>query len=203
MSQKQPQITDGKPKRKKRRFLRFFLLFGMLGFMGLGVTYGLAKFGVIKLPQQPILTPLYARIGLKTPGLPARTVARKPAPDPLATERKTLEAQRKTLQDERAEWEKQKQETAQREADAKTKVKAQESARKDALDPKSLSRIAAIYEEMPTEKVSKILALLPDVQVIELLRRMDEKKVAEILGTEKPARAARLSITIAKPIAQN
>lgn len=201
MANKQSDNQTGKPKRKKRGLFRLLLVMGMLTAVGLGVTYGLAKFGVIRLPQKPFLTPLYAKIGLKQSTKSTTSVASKPAPDPLLNERKNLEEQRQNLQKEREEWEKQKQESAKREAEAKTQ--AQATPHKETLDPKNLSRIATIYEEMPTEKVSKILALLPDAQVIELLKRMDEKKVGEILATEKPARAARLSLTIAKTNAAN
>ena len=70
-----------------------------------------------------------------------------------------------------------------------------------APDPKSLSRLASGYEQMPPEKVMPIFSKLPDPQVIALLRRMDEKQVALILAIVPPERAARMTLALAKPAA--
>ena len=66
-------------------------------------------------------------------------------------------------------------------------------------DPRSLSRLAAIYEQMPAETANKIFTKLPDLEVIALLRKMDEKKVSQILAIVAPDRAARLTLALSKP----
>jgi flagellar motility protein MotE (MotC chaperone) len=191
MSRRQEQ-GRAQPKRKRGGLKIVLVLFFLMG-LGLGVTYALAKFGLVRLPQKPFLNPIYAKLGLNSPQLPARTAA--PPPDPLAEERKRLAVQREALAKDREEWESQKQEQAKREAEAQKQAaaKAQETAKKekDALDPKGLARMAAVYEEMPTAKVSKIFAVLPDNQLLQLLKRMDEKKVAEILAEEKRDKAVK------------
>jgi flagellar motility protein MotE (MotC chaperone) len=202
-TQQPDQITDGKPKKRKgRKILKLLFFMGFLGCLAFGVTYGLAKFGVVRLPQKPLLKPLYAKLGLNSPKLPAR-VTSTPLPDPLADERKKLQVARDSLAQERADWERQKAENAQREAERKkAEAKSAPTEKRDTTDPKALARLAAVYEEMPPQKVTKILAVLPDAQVIELLKRMDEKRVAELLGEEKPARAARLSLSLVKPVSE-
>ncbi len=198
-TQQEPkQITEGKPKKRKgRKFLKLLFCMGFLGCLAFGVTYGLAKFGLVRLPQQPLFKPMYAKLGLNSPKLPAR-VTSTPPPDPLADARKKLQVARDSLTQERADWERQKADNAQREAE-RQKAKTQNTEKRETTDPKALARLAAVYEEMPPQKVTKILAVLPDTQVIELLKRMDEKRVAELLGEEKPARAARLSLSLIKP----
>ncbi len=208
---RQPKEKRAKKPRKKRRFLRFFVFVLLLGAVGLGVTYNLAKRGLVRLPQKPFLMPLYAKIGLKPT---SRKVATAKAPDPLAEEKQKLNSMRESFQKEHEDWERLKQAQVQSEAEAKAKVlaeaeikkqeakRAEEEAKKtpppSTIDPKSLARMAAVYEEMPIAKLSKIFAVLPDDEVIQLLRRMDEKKVAEVLAEEKPARAARFSLTLSK-----
>ncbi len=187
--------TPAKPKKKKRILLRIFVAGMFLGVISLGVVYGLAKFGLVRLPANPALTPLYAQIGLK-PKRGAQQVAKAAQPDPLAEEKRKLSAMREALQKERDDWESLKQSNAKKaeEPTAKTTRSAQNS-----VDPKALARMAMVYEEMPIEHLTKIFALLPDDQVIQLLRRMEEKKVADILAAEKPVRAARFSVILSQP----
>ena len=158
--------------------------------MTLGGAYGLAKIHVIKLPPNPALRPLWKAIGLKPPVapiLPAAALAR--APDPLLAQKKALDAEKMKLAEDRAALQNAQQNTAK--ADAAT-------SEQNALDPRSVARMAAVYEQMPTEKAVPIFAILPDSQALALLRSMDEKKVAEILAAEPPARAARFTLALAK-----
>ena len=60
--------------------------------------------------------------------------------------------------------------------------------------------MAAVYEQMPVDKLTKIFSLLPDAQVLALLRGMDEKKVAEILAALAPGRAARFTLALSRPV---
>lgn len=167
--------------------------------VGLGVTYGLAKFGVIPVQKlavkSPVVGKMLAKIGLNSPKLPAPTAASAApaaAPDPLAGEKKALQAQRQALEDERAAWE----------SDKKVQQQQQETSKRTAQvaapDPRSIARLASVYEQMPADSVTKIFAKLPDDQVIAMLRKMDEKKVSEILAIQTPERAARFTLTLSR-----
>lgn len=188
-----------KPKKKKRKLLRVLMAGMFLAAIALGGVYGLAKAGRISLPTNPKLAPLYAKIGLKPkhPPSSASQVANKLETDPLADERRALSVMRESLQKEREDWERLKQAQEKKAAEPPPAAKASPPPQ-NAIDPKALARMATIYEEMPVEKLNKIFTLLPDDEVIQLLRRMEEKKVADILAAEKPARAARLSLILSK-----
>lgn len=188
-----------KTKKKKRKLLRVLMAGMFLAAIALGSVYGLAKAGRISLPTNPAIAPLYANIGLNPRQSPAsaRQVAGKSEIDPLAGERRALAVMRESLQKEREDWERLKQAQEKKSAELPPAAKASPSPQ-NAIDPKALARMATIYEEMPVEKLNKIFTLLPDDEVIQLLRRMEEKKVADILAAEKPARAARLSLILSK-----
>ena len=173
-----------------------FVIFPL--FLLLGGAYGLAKVGVIptkKLAAKNRFAKLaFHLIGLDSPKLPAVQVtpARAVVPDPLDSRRKALAEQRAALEKERSDWEASRQ-TQTRPVTEKTATPAA------ATDPKALTRLAAVYEQMPAETVTKIFAKLPDPEVIALLRKMDEKKVAQVLAIVPPDRAATLTLALSKP----
>lgn len=166
----------------------------------LGVVYGLAKFGVLparKYAQKNnAMGKALRMIGLGSPRLPARQV-NMPAPvDPLAAEKKALAAERDALTKERAALQAQPAQPAALHNASDTKDAASATA---PPDPKEVARLASVYEQMSPDALKKIFDKLPDDQVIALLRRMDEKQVAEFLALETPERAARLTITLSHP----
>lgn len=61
-----------------------------------------------------------------------------------------------------------------------------------------LNRLAGVYEQMPVDEATKIMAKLPDTVVEPLLRRMDERQVGKLLTTFTPDRAAKLTLAMAK-----
>ena len=167
----------------------------------LGVGYGLARMQVIPTQKMGLKNPVLGRVlhmaglykaplSLKPglPGLPGQpgqptggqaSVGAGPSP-----EQQALKAQRNALDKERADWEAQKQAQAKLAEKPKTDVAASMS------DPREIARLSSIYEQMPAENVVKIFAKLPDPQTVALLRRMDEKKVGEVLAAIAPERAA-------------
>lgn len=179
---------------KKRLILVLIVLFPL----GLGVCYALAKFGVIPVQKwaakTPVLGKVLAKIGLDSPKLPApvKAGAAAAAPDPLASEKKVLEAQRQALEDERTAWENDKKVQERQKADV------QRTAQTALPDPRSVARMASVYEQMPADAVTKIFAKLSDDQVIALLRKMDEKKVGQVLAVQTPERAARFTLALSR-----
>ena len=179
---------------KKRLILVLVILFPL----GLGVCYALAKFGVIPVQKiaakNPALGKVLAKIGLNSPNLPApvKVGAAVAAPDPLASEKKVLAAQRQALEDERTAWENDKK------AQEKQKSTAQRTTQTTLPDPRSIARMASVYEQMPADAVTKIFAKLSDDQVIALLRKMDEKKVGQVLAVQTPERAARFTLVLSR-----
>ena len=156
--------------------------------MLLGVSYGLAKVQVIPTQKMggknPALAKLLSPLGLyKTP--PVKKPTAIAAVSVVSPEQQALKAQRDALDKERAEWESQKQAQAK-----STDDKSKPTPVVVPLDPRETARMASIYEQMPADSVVKIFAKLPDPQTIALLRRMDEKKVSEVLATIAPERAA-------------
>ncbi|HLJ53422.1 MAG TPA: hypothetical protein VKT77_00200 [Chthonomonadaceae bacterium] len=168
-----------------------------LGLM-LGGAYGLAKIGVIPVKRltarNRAARTLVRLVGLDSPRLPAVQVnaPHAAAPDPLAAERKELAGQRQALEKQRADWENVKRTQAKN-------AEAAAAAERAATDPKAIARLAAVYEQMPPDAVSKIFAKLPETEVLALLRKMEEKKVGEILAANAPDRAARLTLALSKP----
>ena len=161
----------------------------------LGVGYGLAKVQVIPTQKMGLKNPALGRVlhsvGLyKAPppvkmGLPGQAApGQAPAVAALSPEQQALKAQRDALDKERADWE------AQKQAQAKVGAAKPKSDAASAPDPREIARLASIYEQMPSENVVKIFAKMPDPQTIALMRRMDEKKVSEILAAIAPERAA-------------
>jgi flagellar motility protein MotE (MotC chaperone) len=165
--------------------------------LALGITWGLAKFGVIpvrKLAEKnPKIRPVLKTLALDTPQLPARTGPVPAPPDPLAGEKKALQAQRDTLDEERKKWESQRQAQLRKESDTRA------AALRAAPDPKNLARMAAVYEQMSPETVTLIFGKMRDDQVVALLRRMDEKQVGQVLAAVAPERAARLTLALSRP----
>ena len=158
--------------------------------LAVGAAYGLAKIHVIKLPANPALRPIWKMIGLKPPPVPAPATLAANAPDPLLAQKKALDAEKMKLAEDRAAFEESQS--------AQAKTDTAPAADQNALDPRSVARMATVYEQMPTEKAVSIFAILPDPQALALLRSMDEKKVAEILAAEPPARAARFTLALAQ-----
>lgn len=65
-----------------------------------------------------------------------------------------------------------------------------------ALSEPDLNRMAAVYEQMPVDEATKIMAKLPDSVVEPLLRRMDEKQVGKLLATFPAERSAKLTLAM-------
>jgi hypothetical protein len=59
-------------------------------------------------------------------------------------------------------------------------------------------RLAAIYDQMPVEDATRVMAKLPDPLVQRLLSRMDERQVGKLLGAFPPDRSARLTQALAR-----
>jgi hypothetical protein len=182
------------------KLIKVFLFVVFPLFLLLGGAYGLAKVGVIPIRQvaaknRPLRLALHL-IGLDTPKLPSVQVtpANAVAPDPLDSQRKALAEQRGALDKERTDWD------VQRQAQIKTSA-AKTATEQPVTDPKAIARLAAIYEQMPAETANKIFTKLPDPEVISLLRKMDEKKVSQILAIVPPDRAARMTLSLSKPVA--
>jgi flagellar motility protein MotE (MotC chaperone) len=161
-----------------------------------GLGYGLARIGILPVDKiaekNPALGSAFKAVGLYRP--PAHAAKAEAVPDPLAGEKKALQAQRDELSKERNELD--SQADRKRQSDARAR-EAEEAAKPD---PKNLARLASIYEQMAPAAVDKIFARLPNSEVIAILHRMDEKKVAEFLAGVTPERAARLTQELARPM---
>ncbi len=158
----------------------------------IGASYVLAKIGIIPVKKLANSNKMVAS-GLHSIGLykaPKIKKTASPAVDPLADQRKELAAQKAALDAERS--------ALHTQASAPIKVTPSKTASISPLDPKELARMAAVYEQMTAEVVTKIFVKLPDEQVIALLRQMDEKKVAKILEISTPERAARLTMNLSR-----
>ena len=154
-----------------------------------GIGYGLAKVGKIPVPNNPFLK----AIGLKPKVAPvAANVAKAPTAEEKA--QKVIAEQQAQFTKEREEWQ---AAAARKDKEAEVARVAQANAQPD---PKNVARMAAVYEQMPLEAVTKIFALMPDDRALALLRKMDEKRVAEILAAEKPERAVRFTLALSKKI---
>ena len=164
----------------------------------LGVGYGLAKANIVPAQKMAEKSPALARV-LKPLGLykipPAKPASATPTVSP---EQQALNAQRESLQKERADWEAQKQAQAKSEEQAKTDKAKQETAAAPSLDPREIARLASIYEQMAADNIVKIFAKMPDPQILALLRRMDEKKVGEVLAAIPPERAAFFTLQLSR-----
>jgi hypothetical protein len=132
------------------KLVKVFLFVVFPLFLVLGGAYGLAKVGVIPIRQvaakNHALGLALHLIGLDTPQLPAVQVtpASTVAHDPLDSQRRALTEQRSALDKERADWDIQRQ--------AQVKTAAVKTVTEQAVaDPKSIARLAAIYEQMPAE----------------------------------------------------
>ncbi len=157
--------------------------------LALGIGFGLAKAQIIPAQKMGEKNPALARV-LKPLGLyKAPEIKPAPAAPTISPEQQALQAQRASLDKERADWEAQKQAQANTEAKAKAD-KAKQETTAPSLDPKEVARLASIYEQMPADSVIKIFAKMPDPQTVALMRRMDEKKVGEVLAAIAPERAA-------------
>ncbi|MCS6775438.1 MAG: hypothetical protein RMJ43_04520 [Chloroherpetonaceae bacterium] len=178
------------------KVLRILLVLG-IPVIALPVLWGLARFNVIPVRrmagQNPALRPVLRALALDTPALPAPPGQAPVRPDPLEGERKALQAQREALAEERRQWE------AQRQRQLREAAAARAAALRAEPDPKSLSRLAAIYEQMPAAAVTRILSRMRDDYVVALLQRMDEKQVAQVLAAIPPERAVRLTVALSRP----
>ena len=164
----------------------------------LGIGYGLAKAQIIPAQKMGEKSAALARVlmplGLyKTP--PAKPAAGVPVVSP---EQQALNAQRDSLQKERADWEAQKQAQTKLEEQAKADKAKQDTTAAPPVDPKEVARLASIYEQMSADNIVKIFAKMPDPQIIALLRRMDEKKVGEVLAAIPPERAAFFTLQLSR-----
>lgn len=164
----------------------------------LGMGYGLARVEVIPVKKlaahKPALQFALRLVGLYPPvkaGM-KQTLGLQ-APDPLAGEKQAIRAEREAFDKERASYE------AQKQSQARTEQQAQAAAVNALPDPKEMARLATIYEQMPAETVNKIFLKLPENEALSLLRRMDEKQVALLLGGMPPERAARLTQFLSRP----
>jgi hypothetical protein len=61
-----------------------------------------------------------------------------------------------------------------------------------------IAKLASIYDQMSPDESTPLLAKLPDPLVLDLLNRMDEKRVAKILVGIDPKKADRLTRAMAK-----
>jgi flagellar motility protein MotE (MotC chaperone) len=182
------------------KLIKLFLFLVFPLFLLLGGAYGLAKVGVIPVRKMAgknkAAKAALHLIGLDSPKLPAVQVAAPHAPvgDPLEAQHKELAADRAAFEKQRADWEAQKQ--------AATKATPARAADpRAATDPKSITRLATVYEQMDPATANKIFTKLPDPEVIQILRKMDEKKVGQILAIVPPDRAARMTLALSKPAA--
>jgi flagellar motility protein MotE (MotC chaperone) len=161
----------------------------------LALGYGLARFGILPVDKiaekNGSLGSALKAVGLYEPHHGSIKVSA--ASDPLAGEKKALQAQRDELNQERSAMETQ---ADKRRQDEQKQRDAESAALPDA---KSLARLATIYESMQPAVVDKIFAKLPNSEMIAILRRMDEKKVAEYLAAAAPERAARITLELARP----
>jgi hypothetical protein len=66
------------------------------------------------------------------------------------------------------------------------------------VDPAKITRLSSIYEQMPAEDASRVMAKLPDPLVQRILSGMDERQVGKLLGLFPPDRAARLTRALAQ-----
>lgn len=141
-------------------------------------AYGLIKMGMIPAGslalRMPAVTPLLRVAGLM-PAPQSVQAAAATSPAPVAAPSGTLRA------------------------DPEPIVVRHPAPPVETLDTRSIARMAAIYDQMPPETVTRIFARLPDKQVIAMLRRMEEKQVAQILAIESPERAARLTLSLTRP----
>lgn len=166
--------------------------------LALGIGYGMAKAQVIPAQKMGEKSPALARV-LKPLGLykipPAKPASMAPATSP---EQQALNAQRESLQRERADWETQKQAQVKSEDQAKADKAKQDTAAMPPPDSREIVRLASIYEQMSADNIVKIFAKMPDPQTIALMRRMDEKRVGEVLAAIPPERAAFFTLQLSR-----
>jgi hypothetical protein len=67
-----------------------------------------------------------------------------------------------------------------------------------AIDRAKVARLSSIYEQMPAEDASRVMAKLPDPLVQRILAGMDERQVGKLLGLFPPDRAASLTRALAR-----
>ncbi len=113
--------------------------------------------------------------------------------DPLAAEKQALAAERQAFDTERANWQAQQQQQAQQQAQQAASAAAAQP------DPQQIARLADVYGNMDSATIDKIIAHLPEPEVVALLRQMDGRKVAHVLAGMKTATAARLTQLLAQP----
>jgi len=157
---------------------------------------GLSIFDLKRLAQALQVSPeteLPQEEGEPAPALEPPTIDAKPTPEEeratyleaklrrLEEERKSLEALQKDISEELASLEKLKQEIDQR------------LAQEDELTQQRVAKLVDIYNRMDLDKLVKVLEKHPEALRINLLYRMKEKRVSEILQQLNPEEAAEIS----------
>ncbi len=191
------------------KVLKLSLLFIVPLVVGVGAFIGLAhtkilpghKWATEKGPLGEIMR-LTGVKPLKRPAAKTATAANPAAPnastataavDPLAAEKQALAAERQAFDTERANWQAQQQQQAQQAAAATAAAAAAQP------DPQQIAKLADVYSNMDSPTIDKILAHLPEPEVVALLRQMDGRKVAHVLAGMKTTTAARLTQLLAQP----
>lgn len=159
-------------------------VYALLGIvLVLGVTYGLAFLGVIPVASIARHNPSAARVltamylyhpkKVTTTSMIATVPPPIPAEDPLAADRRELDAERAQIAAEKAALEK-------KPADG------------DSGTPTS-AKMVAIYDTMKPAELAGIFEKLTDAQVCDALIKMDEQKAGKVLVAMPPSRAAKLT----------
>lgn len=165
---------------------------GLLGVAALlGVVYGLAFFGIIPVQKMagksPVLASALTKLHLAKAKKPGHTPAPSAAPDP---EQQALNAQKKKLAADQAQLEKDR--TAF-EAQKQQPPTPPDGSAPPASSLDNAAKLGAIYATMSADDLARIFGKLPDPDVIQSLRQLDEKKAGQVLAALPADRAARLT----------
>ena len=139
----------------------------LLLLLGGGGTVGLAALGVVKVPFLPF--------GKKKGPPPPKDDGRG---GPLAATLALLDS-----------WE--------RQAEATKPPKAPAPPAPPPDTGPGETKLASLWNEMPTDKVAALVAKWPEAQLGRILAQMDDEAVTNLLAFLPPARAASLSRTVA------
>ena len=163
----------------------------------LGIVYGLAFVGIIPVrqiakkskPAEAILTAmkLYHPAPSKSASHPPAQLAQ--APDPLASDRAALQAEREQLAIEKIQLDK--------------KLTAGPPASASPASVPTSSKMSAIYDTMKPSEIAQIFAKLPNPPVCDALMNMDEMKAGKVLAAMPPDRAAKLTTLLNQTMASN
>ncbi|HEX5323143.1 MAG TPA: hypothetical protein VFW40_05100 [Capsulimonadaceae bacterium] len=157
-----------------------------------GVVWALAFFQVIPAQRMADKSPGLASVLIalhvakhKPKANPKPVVAKAaPAPDPLASEKAALDAQKQQLDQEKAALDKKLAQTAGGQAGGS----ASEPPPGD-TSPKLIS----IYTTMKSDDIARIFAKLPDSAVVDALNQLDDRQAGKILAALPDARAAKIT----------